>query len=312
MWKRHNLVVAIFTAVLTVVLTSQAQERPDGGPPVFRPQPERPMGPQRPLPAIQDCARQLRERAREAQELADRLRRQADELEQMVQQGPMPGMGPGAMLGMSPGPQAMDPAQREPAEIKEAIGRAEKEGRPEQAAGLRKRAEQLSNEMRSREQGPQREERQFPEMREQIERLRNQAREAEAGGREEEARRLREEAKDIEMKMQTELGMRNMAARLDAVRGKAAELREQAQRAKDEGRYEEANELWQKAENIEHESKAGMQKIEQRIQGPKLKGEPEKGRDEQSRMVEELRQEVKRLRQEMEELRNQARERGPR
>jgi len=116
MWKRNDLVITILSIVLAFVLASQAQERPKGDPPVFKP--ERPMGPDRPLPAMKEYARQLREAARQAQELADQLRRQAEELDQLARQGPMPGMGPGAMFGKGPGP--MDPMQRELAEIKEA------------------------------------------------------------------------------------------------------------------------------------------------------------------------------------------------
>ena len=53
-----------------------------------------------------------------------------------------------------------------------------------------------------------------------------------------------------------------MAANLDAMRGKMAELREQSARAKSEGRHDEAGQLWEKAENLERESQAGQQKIE--------------------------------------------------
>lgn len=338
--KTNELIVTIVAIVLAFVLASQAQERPEGGPPILQPQPGQPMGPERPMPPVGEYARQLRERAREAQELADRLRREAEEIDQMVRQRPMPGMGPGPV----------DPMQRELMEIKEAIGRAEREGGPEQAADLRKRAEQLRNEMRSRERGPQQEEQPFPEMKEQIERLRNQAREVEAAGREDEARRLREEAEDIQMKMQTELEIRNMTSHLEAVRGKEAELRQQSQRAKSEGRYEEAKDLWEKAGDVERQSgdakgkierfkvesqlkhvrmmaeraekQGNMEKaealsreareLEQRLQGPMLKPGPEKGGDELPRVVDELRQEVKRLRQEMEELRNQVRQREAR
>jgi len=338
MWKRNDLVITILAMVFAFVLASQAQERPGGGPPVFRP--ERPMGPERPLPAIKEYARQLRERAREAQELADQLRRQAEELDQLARQGPMPGMRPGLM----------DPMQGELAVVKEAAEHAEREGRHEEAMEMRRHGEKLMDQMRSRKAKPGMEERQFPELRERIERLQNQAREAEAGGREEEARRLREEAEAVEVKMKTELEARNMAANLEAMRGKVAVLREQSVRAKNEGRYDEAGELWEKAENIERESKVGMQKIErfkiesqlkhmrmmaeraekrgeiekaealareareleQYLQSPKLKGGPDKGGDEMPRMVEELRQENKRLRQEMEELRKQGPEREPR
>jgi hypothetical protein len=344
--KRNELVVTILTVVLAFVLASQAQERPASGPPIFQPQPGQPMGPDRPMPPIREYAQQLRERAREAQELADRLRRQAEELEQMARQGPMPGMRSGPMLGMGMGPGPMDPRQRELAEIKEAIGRAEREGQPEKAADLRRRAEQLMNEMRPREGGPQKDEREFPEMKEQIERLQNQAREAEAGGREKEAQRLHEEAENIEVKMQTEREIRDRIAHIEAMHDKVMALRKQAEQAKRDGRPEEAKAQWENADEIERqigdvkrdierfkmesqlkqihrmaeraEKRGEMEKaealareareLEQRLQGPKPERGPEMRGDEMPRMVDELRQEVKRLRQEVEELKKQGRE----
>jgi len=345
--KTNDLIVTVVTIVLAFVLAAQARERPDGGPPVFQPQPGQPMGPERPMHPMGEYARQLRERAREAQELADRLRRQAEELEQMAR-GPMPGMGPRPMLGMGPGP--VDPMQRELAEIKEAIGRAEREGRPEQAADLRKRVEQLRNEMRSREQGPRKQEQPFTEMKEQIERLQNQAREAEAADREDEARRQREEAKDIEMKMQMEREIRDRIAHVEVMHDMVVALRKQAEQAKRDGRPDEAKVQWERADDLERQigetkrdierfkmesqfknlhmmaERAGKRgelekaealahvarELEQRLQGPKPPQGPEIRGDEMSRMVEELRQEVKRLRQEVEELRRQRPEQEPR
>jgi len=347
MWKRNDLVVTILTLALAFVLTSQAQDRPEGGPPVLQPQPGQPMGPERPMPAIREYAQQLRERAREAQELADRLRRQAEELDQIARNGPLPGMGPGPMLAVGPGPGPVDPMQRELMEIKEAIGRAEREGRHEQAADLRNRAEQLMNEMRSRQKGPQKEEQPFREMKERIEQLQNQAREAQGAGREDEARRLREEAEDVEMKMQAEREIGNMAAHAEALHGKMMELRKQAQQAEREGRRDEAADRSQKAGDIERqvddtkrkierfkmesqlkhmhmmaeraEKRGDMEKaealareareLEQGLQGRGPEQGPKMGGDELPRMVEELRQEVKRLRQEMEEMRKQTSER---
>ena len=45
------------------------------------------------------------------------------------------------------GPQKMDQVQRELGELKEAIGRAEREGRQQDAAELRQRADQLKEEL---------------------------------------------------------------------------------------------------------------------------------------------------------------------
>jgi hypothetical protein len=299
------------------------------------------------MPRIAEHARQLRERAREAQELADQLRREADELDQIVRRAPMPGMGPGPMFGMGPGQGPVDPTQRELMEVKEAIGRAEREGQNEKAADLRARAEQLMNEMRSRDKGPQKEGREFPEMKEQIERLQNQAREAQAAGREDEARRLREEAENVEMKMQTEREIQDRLAHIEAMGGKVGALRKQSER---DGRPDEARAQWEKADEIERqigqakrdierfkiesqlkhvhmmaeraEKQGDMDKAEalaretrelkQHLEGFGPQEGPQMRGDELPRMVEELRQEVKRLRQEMEELKKQVRERESR
>lgn len=344
--KRNELVITVLTVVLAFVLAARAQERPEGGPPVFQPQPGQTVGPDRPMPPVREYAQQLRERAREAQELADRLRRQADELDQMARQGPMPGMGPGQMFGMGMGPGHMDQRQRELAEIKEAIGRAEREGQHEKAADLRKRAEQVMSEMRSRQWGPQKDEQEFKEMKERIEQLQDQARDAEAGGRGDDARRLHEEAENIEVKMQTERGIRERAAKIEAMHDKAAALRQQAEQSKRDGRPEEAKAQWQNADEVERqigevkrdidrfkmeselkqihrmaeqaEKRGEMEKadalahkareLEQRLRGPGPEQGPEMRGDDMPRMVDELRQEVKRLRQEVEELKNQGRE----
>ena len=349
MCKKSNLAITVLMVVLALVLASQAQERPpEGGPPVFRPQPGQPAGFQRPMPPIREYAEQLRMRAREAQELANQLRREAEELDQMAPRGPMPDMGPGPMFGMGLGP--VDPTQRELADIREAIGRAELEGRREQAQDLRRREEQLVNEIRSREKESRKEESQFPEMKEQVERLQNQAREAQAAGREDEARRLREEAEATEMKLKVQVETQNMVVKLEAMRDKAAELRRQSERAKGEGRYEESGELWKNAENIARESDAGARKIErfqiesqlkyvrmmaeraekrgefdraealvrearqleQRLQSPGPEQGTKMRNDDLPRQVDELRQEVKRLRGEMEELKRQVRQREAR
>ncbi|MBN1508882.1 MAG: hypothetical protein JW955_18690 [Sedimentisphaerales bacterium] len=335
--KNSDFVISVLAMVFALALASQAQERAVGGPPVFRP--EVMQEPQPPMPPIQEYARQLYEQARLAQELADRLRRQAEELDQMARRGPMPNMGPG------PGP--MDPMQRELMEIKEAVGRAEREGRHEQAADLRNRAEQLMKEMRSRQKGPQRKEPAFQEIRERIEQLQNQAREAQDARRAEEAQRLREEAEAVEMKMRTEREVRNMAAHAEALIGKVMELRKQAEQAKREGRGDEAAELAETAADVERqvdetkhkierfkmesqikhmhmmaewaERRGDMEKaealaregreLEQRLHDPDLERGPGVGGDELPRIVKELREEVKRLRREMQEMRMQTRER---
>jgi hypothetical protein len=306
------------------------------------------MGQDRPMPPIAEYSRQLRERAREAQELADRLRREADELDQMAGRTPMPGMAPRPPLGMVPEP--ADPMQRELMEIKEAIGRAEQEGQHEKAADLRRRAEQLGDQMRARERGPQEEERRLVELKARIEQLQNRAREAQAAGRDEEALRLLEEIEGVEMKSQSERQIGNMAAQAEAMRDKMVALRRQAEQAKREGREEEARTQWETAGDIERQIGDTKRKIERFRTESQLKyarmtaeraekrGDTERAEaltrearelerqlqssgpdqgpqirgDDLPRMVDELRLEVKRLRQEMEELKRQVHSSGPR
>jgi tetratricopeptide (TPR) repeat protein len=334
MFQRNALIITILMVVLVFVPILQAQERPEGGPPVFEPERARPVGPEQGVARIRECAEQLRARAREAQELADRLRRDAEGLEQMVRQV--------ARQGITPGP--MNPVRRELAEIREAVGRAEREGQPERAADLRSRAEQLMGEIRGREPKAQMDERGLPDVRERIEQLQNQAREAEAGGRPEQARELREQAQDLEMKMRHEIEIGRMSKRIEAMRGEAAELRQRSEQADRDGRREEAKAQWEEAGNIEREIGEAQRKVERFKAEAKLKhlhmmigraqkrGDHEKaealardareleqrlqgsqaGEGDLPRMVEELRREVMGLRQEVEELRRQVADRGPR
>ncbi len=177
------------------------------------------------------------------------------------------------------------------------------------------------------------------EIRERIEHLRREAAQAKEKGRFEEAQRLWDESQNIEMKVQREQEVRRMKEHLGPMRDKAVMLREQSQRAKREGRHDEAREQWEKADQIEREIQDGLRKIERfqaeshvkdlrtaadraRARGSHEEAEGlanEARRIEEHlsgdlprdahcegdlvRIVEELRSEVKQLRREMEEMR---------
>lgn len=312
MSQTRILIVAILTVLMTFIYASEAQERPEGGPPVMGPRPERLMGPEGPGPWMREYAEELRLRAREAQEVADRLRQDADRFAQMARQGGGPGMMPGPM----------EPVRRELAEIKEAIGRAEREGRQDEATELRRNAERLMDQMRAREREPRTGEQRLIEAKERIEQLKNQMREAEESGRPEQVRELREQIRDVEMKMQREMELRDIGPRIEAMRDKAAELREQAQRAKQEGRFDEAQAQWEKANDIERQIEQAQQKGGRVRMQPEMKRAPmqdpnaEKGprmrEGDRPPEVEQLRAEIARLREEIGQLKKQLGEKEPR
>jgi len=372
MSQTRILIVAILTVLMTFIYASKAQDRPEGGPSVMGSRPERPKGPEGPAPWMREYAEELRVRAREAQEFADRLRQDADRFEQMARQAGGPEMGPGPMEpmrrelaeireaigraeregrpdeaaelrknaerlmdemrtrqresrqgggpGMRPGP--MEPMRGELAEIKEAIGRAEREGRPDEAAELRRNAERLMGEMRTRQPRPQGDEQRFAEAKERIERLKNQLREAEESGRPEQAGELREQIQGIEMKMRRGMESRDTGAQLESMRGKVAELRKQAQRAKQEGRFEEAQAQWEKANDIERqigevEQQKGRPQKEpevrpRAVQNPDAEKGPRERGGEPSPEVEQLREKVARLQEEVARLSQQLRDKEPR
>jgi len=311
MSQTRILIVAILTVLMTFVYASKAQDRPEGGPPVVGPRLERPMA-EGPVPWMREYAEELRLRAREAQEFADRLRKDADRFEQMAWQRKGPEMGPGPM----------EPMRRERAEIKEAIGRAEREGRPDEVAELRKKAERLMDQMRAREQRPQVDERRLGEMKERIEQLKNQMREAEESGRPEQVREMRGQIQDIEMKMRREMESRDMGAQIESMRDKVAELRRQAQRAKQEGRFDEAQAQWEKANDIERQIEQAQQKDGRVKMGTEMElaPMPEPNAEKGLRMrggdrppeVEQLRAEIARLREEIGQLKKQLGEKEPR
>jgi hypothetical protein len=348
--------------ILALVSGAQTSERREGSPPppmVMAPQPQPLVGPG-PMPPMRmrELADQLRARAREAQELSDRLRRQADELDQMAKR----------LMDRGPGPQQMGQRNRELDEIKEAIGRAEREGRRQEADELRRRAEQLMGRPQPMPPGPRMDERE--EIKRQIERLRDEAQRAKNEGRVEDSQNLWQKAEQLEQKLR-EQGPREggefgkpvpsevleilraaeqaeregrmddarrqrekadmVARQLQEERGNRAfgqprprgderqemkrkieDLRNESQKAKDQGRGEDADRLWKEADRLEQQL---------REQGPRDKGAsgrpmpPEaQGRsfkDEIIRGMDGLKKEIGRLWQTVNEMRNRPRDGGP-
>jgi HPt (histidine-containing phosphotransfer) domain-containing protein len=262
---RAKIISAIgLVVILALVSSAQTDERREGGdPPTMvgpsQPQPRVGPGPIPPM-QIKELAEQLRARAREAQELSDRLRRQADELDQMAQR----------RMGGGPGPQQMEQRRRELDEIREAIGRAEREGRWQEAEELRRHAEQLMGRPQPMPPGPRMEERQ--ELKRQIERLRDEARRAKEQGRMEDSERVWKEADRLEQVLR-EQGPREGGefgrpmlpeGERQETKRKIEELRNEARRAKEENRREDAERLGQEANRLEQQL---------REQGPREKGE---------------------------------------
>jgi tetratricopeptide (TPR) repeat protein len=274
-------------AVLTLVSAAQVHVGPAGGPMKFGP--ELPFGPAGPPAILREYAEVLRARGREAQELAERLYREAEGLDRLAQD----------RFGLGKGPQGMDPGRREMMEVR---------GR--------------------------------------IERLRNEAGRAKEEGRFDESQRLSNEAQDIEAKLMREQEIRRMAENLGLMKQKAAFVRQQSVQAKQDGRHEEARELWEKAEQIDRDLREGLEKIERfrmdsqvkdrqmmaerarkqagdrKIPASPKKVSPSQERvkvapkgpaqdGELNRAVEELKGEVKQLRRELEAMKSRAGESKP-
>jgi hypothetical protein len=193
MVRERSIVFVVVVAILFLVSMVQAQDRREGGPggppPASDLRPASPMNVPLPLPLMRQQAEELRARAREAQELSDHLRRQADELDQMARQ----------QMDGSGGPQDMEQRQRELAEIREAIGRAEREGRGQDADELRRRVDQLMGRFQPMQPGPGMDERQ--EIKGRIERLRNKARMAKEQGRVDDSKRVSQKADHLEQQL---------------------------------------------------------------------------------------------------------------
>ncbi len=267
--------IALFLALVSVAQPDGPRE---GGPPPtavapFPPQP--PMGPS-PMPMrMRELADQLRARAREAQELSDRLRRQADELDQAAKR----------MMEQGPGPRQMEQVKRELDEIKEAIGRAEREGRPQEAQELRRRAEQLMGRFRPMPPGPRLEERQ--EIKRQIERLREEAQRAKEQGRIGDSERVWKEADRLEQKLR-EQGPREGGEFGKPMPPEVQEILRAAEQAEREGRMEDARRQREKADVVSRQLQEQRGKWASEQPGPR--GDQ---RQQMKRKIEDLRNEAR-------------------
>ena len=309
MVREKRMVFVVVVALLSLVSMVQAQDRQDGGPGGPRPRPDlRPASPLNvapPIPLMRQQAEELRARAREAQALADRLRRQADELDQVAKQ----------QMDRGRGSQNMEQRQRQLAEIKDAIGRAEREGRGQDAAALRRRAEELTGRLQPRQPGPGRDERQ--EIKGKIERLRNEARMAKEQGRVEDSQRAAEEADRLEQKLR-EQGPRGGDQPGRLMPPEVQDILKAAEQAEREGRNDDARRMREKAETIARgwQEQRGRQSNQQ--PGPRdgepqeIKGKIERLRNEARMAKEQGRQDdSQRVSQEADRLEQQLREQGP-
>jgi len=292
-----SLIVGV-VLVLALVAVAQPPEFREGGfPPTMVPPP--PVAPG-PGPALmKEYAEQLRVRAREAQELADRLRRQADELDQMVKR--QVDRGPGEMEGV----------KRELAEIKEATGRAQREGRWEKVEELRQRASHLLRRFQPLPPAPRPGERE--EVKRQIERLREEARRAKEEGRPEQSKRMWQDADRLEQKLREQAFDRpGPEAQRQEVKSKIERLRDESRRAKDQGRFEEADRLWKDADRLEQQLREKDEMAARGVQEPKKREMKEPGppyKDELMRGFEDLKREIGRLWQALNEMRSRPPER---
>ena len=282
---REKIIAAIgLVIILALVSSAQTDERREGGPQptmVMPPQPQPPIGPG-PIPAMRmrELADQLRARAREAQELSDRLRRQADELDQMAKR----------LMDRGPGPQQMEQRNRELDEIKEAIGRAEREGRRQEADELRGRAEQLMGRPQPMPPGPRMDERE--EIKRQIERLREEAQRAKNEGRIEDSQNLWQKAEQLEQKLR-ERGPREGGEFGKPMPSEVQEILRAAEQAEREGRRDDARRQREKAEMVARQL--------QDERGNRVFGQPRPRGDERQEMkrkIEDLRNESRKAKDE--------------
>jgi len=294
MVREISIVFVVVVAILSQLLMAQAQDRQDGGPGGSPPIPDLrsapPLNVTPPTPLIRQQAEELRARAREAQELSDRLRRQADELDQVAKR----------QMDRGRGPQDMERGQRELAEIKDAIGRAEREGRGQDAAELRKRAEQLMGRFQPMQPGPGMDGRQ--EIKGKIERLRNEARMAKEQDRIDDSKRVSQEADRLEQQLR-EQGPRGNDQPGRPMAPEVQDILKAAEQAEHEGRMDDARRQREKAEIV------ARQLQEQKRQNSEQPGGQLK--DEIMRGMEDLQKEIGRLWQAVDEMRNQLKEGKP-
>jgi len=309
MVRERSIVFMVVVAILSLVLMVQAQDRQDGArggsPPMSELRSAPTLNDAPPIPLIRQQAEELRARAREAQELSDRLRRQADELDQVAKR----------QMDRGRGPQDMERGQRDLAEIKDAIGRAEREGRRQDAAELRKRAEQLMGRLQPMQPGPGMDERQ--EIKGKIERLRNEARMAKEQDRIEDSKRASQEADRLEQQLR-EQGPRGNDQPDKLVLPEVLDILKAAEQAEREGRMDDARRQREKAEIVarqlrEQQRQSSEQPWPRGGEPQEIKGKIERLRDEAKKAKEQDRiEDSKRASQEADRLEQQLREQGPR
>jgi len=318
MTRGKTTTVISLVMILALVSWAQTMERREDGPPpptVMVSPPQPPVGPG-PIPPMQmrELAEQLRVRAREAQELSDRLRRQADELDQMAKRLMDRGPGPqqqGRFQPMPPGPrmEEREEIKRQVERLRDEARRAKEQGRMEDSQRIWNEADRLEQVLR--EQGP-REGGEFRgPMSPEVQDILRAAEQAEREGRMDDARRQREKAEMVARQLQEQRGNRGFGQpgprgdQRQEMKRKIGELRDEAQKAKGQGRWEDADRLWKEADRLEQQL---------REQGPKGPGpeSPDRSfKDEIVRSMEGLKKEIGRLWQAVNEMRNRPRDNKP-
>ena len=327
MTRGKTTTVISLVMILALVSWAQTMERREDGPPpptVMVSPPQPPVGPG-PIPPMQmrELAEQLRVRAREAQELSDRLRRQADELDQMAKRLMDRGPGPqqqGRFQPMPPGPrmEEREEIKRQVERLRDEARRAKEQGRMEDSQRIWNEADRLEQVLR--EQGP-REGGEFRgPMPPEVQDILRAAEQAEREGRMEDARRQREKAEMVARQLQQQRENRSgqpgpRGDERPEMKRKIGELRNEAQKARDQGRGEDADRLWKEADRLERQLREGgmddarQVKKEQKGQGP---DSPDRSfKDEIVRGMEGLKREIGRLWQAVNEMRNRPREERP-
>jgi colicin import membrane protein len=269
---------------------------------------------------MRELADQLRTRAREAQELSDRLRRQADELDQvakrMMERGPGPQQ-PGRFQPMPPGPRMEERQEikRQIERLRDEAQKAKEEGRAEDARNISQEAQRL--EQKLREQGPREEGESRGPMPPEVQDILRAAEQAEREGRMEDARRQREKAEMMAHELQQQRARRvfeQPGPRGDErpeMKRKIEDLRNEAQRAKEQGRQEDAERLWKEADRLEQQLREGRMDGTRPLKEQKKQDRAPRDRslkDEVARSLEGLKKEIGRLWQAVNEMRNRPRE----
>jgi len=320
---RGNISAAVgLIVILALVSSAQTNERREDGPPptmVMAPQPQ-PSGGPGPIAPMQmrELAEQLRMRAREAQELSDRLRRQADELDQMAKRLMDRGPGPqqqGRFQPMPSGPRMDERPElkRQIERLRDEARRAKEQGRREDSERIWQEADRLEQVLREqglREGGEPR-----GPMPPEVQDILRAAEQAEREGRMDDARRQREKADMVARQLQERPEKRfgQPGPRGDErqeMKRKIGELRNEAQRAKDQGRGEDADRLWKEADRLERQLRGdGMDNARPIKKEKKQDREsPDQSfRDEMVRGMEGLKKEIGRLWQAVNEMRDRPR-----